>query len=258
MSETVIREVTAGVWIFSRPFARFGLLPVGGRSTAIKLQTGDVWVLASTKLDDPTKAKLHELGPVKYIIAADAVHTDFISEFKREFPDAKCIGVEPLFGKRKDIKWDGLYGKDAPDTVYGFEPEIQAQYFAAHVSKDVAFLHAPSKTLIEADLLFNLPGKEQYSKTKSPNSLAIRWSAFGPDSALHKRFGLMIASDKAYVPSPTLLKLRTLTALYSVMRRDVQAVASWDFDRIIPCHGDVIEKDGKRAWTSAYERLLKG
>ena len=47
------------------PFARFGLFPVGGRSTAIKLRGGDVWVLASTPLNEETKAKLDELGPVK-------------------------------------------------------------------------------------------------------------------------------------------------------------------------------------------------
>jgi len=239
MAETVIREVAPRVWIFSRPWWRFNLLPVGGRSTAIKLESGDVWVLASTQLDNPTKAKLNELGPVKYIIAADAVHNMFISDFKREYPHAKCIGVDMLLQKRKDVNWDGAYGKDAPETKYGFEPEIQAHYFAAHPNQDVAFLHGPSKTLIEADLLFNLPGKEQYSKTKNPNSFAIRWSSFGPESGVHKRFGVLIGKDKA------------------VMRRDVQAVAAWDFDRIIPCHGDVVETGGKKAWSSAYEWLLK-
>lgn len=49
-----------------RPFARFGVWPVGGRSTAIKLSSGGVWVLASTPLDTETKAKLQEMGPVKY------------------------------------------------------------------------------------------------------------------------------------------------------------------------------------------------
>ena len=48
------------------PFSRFGILPFGGRSTAIKLSSGDVWVLASTPLTLDTKAKLNELGPVKF------------------------------------------------------------------------------------------------------------------------------------------------------------------------------------------------
>ena len=46
----------------------FGIWPIGGRSTAIKLQDGGVWVLASTPLDAETKSKLQELGPVKCVI----------------------------------------------------------------------------------------------------------------------------------------------------------------------------------------------
>jgi hypothetical protein len=65
MSETVIREVAKGVWTFSKPFSRFGVIPFGGRSTAIKLRDGGVWVLASTPLEAETKAKIDDLGPVK-------------------------------------------------------------------------------------------------------------------------------------------------------------------------------------------------
>ena len=49
-----------------RPFSRFGLVPIGGRSTAIKLKAGGVWVLASTPLDADTKTRIDALGPVKY------------------------------------------------------------------------------------------------------------------------------------------------------------------------------------------------
>ena len=34
-------------------------------------------------------------------------------------------------------------------------------YFTSHVNKDVAFLHTESKSMINADLLFNLPATEQ-------------------------------------------------------------------------------------------------
>lgn len=36
-------------------------------------------------------------------------------------------------------------------------------YFPGFRNKDVAFLHVPSRTLIQADLLFNLPATEQVS-----------------------------------------------------------------------------------------------
>ena len=124
-----------------RPFARFGVFPVGGRSTAIKLRNGDVWVLASTPLNDDTKNKLQELGPVKcvhffvatvinsspsrWIVGADAVHWLFLSmlrcpfvatraltsdidEFKQQYPDAKVIAVEEAQPKvPQGLKFDG-------------------------------------------------------------------------------------------------------------------------------------------------------
>lgn len=114
------------MWIFSKPFARFGLFPVGGRSTAVRLESGDVWVLASTPLNEETKSKLKEIGPVKsvvqthfvdmvdiddplsrYICGPDAVHHLFLAEYKREYPDAKLIGVAALVAKRKELKFDG-------------------------------------------------------------------------------------------------------------------------------------------------------
>lgn len=49
-----------------RPFARLGIFPMGGRSTAIKLRQGGVWVLASTPLTQDTRNKIDELGEVKW------------------------------------------------------------------------------------------------------------------------------------------------------------------------------------------------
>lgn len=50
--------------ILRRPFGpRF--FPTGGRSTAIKLGSGDVWVLASTPLTSETKQAIDAMGPVK-------------------------------------------------------------------------------------------------------------------------------------------------------------------------------------------------
>jgi hypothetical protein len=50
------------------PFYRYNIFPVGGRSTAVKLKSGGVWLLASTPLNDVTRTKLNELGELKYPI----------------------------------------------------------------------------------------------------------------------------------------------------------------------------------------------
>jgi hypothetical protein len=121
---------------------------VGGRSTAIKLRNGDVWVLASTTLDDPTKSTIDGMGKVKYvmstvayreiltktslpryIVAPDTEHNQFLGKGRRVtntqfsisvdrriqtsiYPDAKLIGVEPLVAKRKDLHFDGGTSSD--------------------------------------------------------------------------------------------------------------------------------------------------
>jgi hypothetical protein len=235
MGDTIIREVAKDVWIFSRPFKRFGFIPFGGRSTAIKLRDGGVWVLASTPLDTETKAKLDEVGEVKYIVNADMVHHLFLPEFKKAYPKAKLLGVEAALQRSEDksLKFDGIFGKDPADTKYGYEDEIQSCFFSGFSNKDVAFLHNESKTLIQADLLFNLPATEQFSKTKFPT-----FAKLSPSSWLHQRIIASLGVDK------------------EAMKRDAATVANWDFERIIPCHGDVIEKDGKKAWRDAYKTFL--
>jgi len=238
-SETTIREVTPGVWTFSKPFAR-GPFAFGGRSTAIRLQNGGVWVLASTPLDTETKAKLTELGAVKYIVSPDAEHHFFLAEFKKAYPDAKLIAPVDVLTKHKELEFDGAWGRDEEGTKYGFEDEIEHQYFSGFKNKDVAFLHKPSKTLIEADLIMNTSKMtEQYAKTKtSPKVLGLNLG-FGPYSWFHPHFCWALGDDKA------------------AMARDAKLVQGWDFTRIIPCHGDVIETGGKEAWNAAYKKYFK-
>ncbi|KAK0192105.1 hypothetical protein F5146DRAFT_1038348 [Armillaria mellea] len=256
MSELVVRE-----W-FSRPFSRMGM-PFGGRSTAIKLKNGGVWVLASTPLDDETKTKLNELGPVQYIIGADAVHHLFLTEFKTAYPHARLIAPKDAIKRHdnKDLKFDGAWGLDAPDTKYGFEDEVRLYgstslsmltglqikhcYFSGFINKDVAFLHEPSKSMIQADLLLNLPATEQYSKSDTSGKVPIIGS-LGPQSWLHPRFTWTMGTDKE----------RRSNHLQGPMKKAANTVDGWDFVRIIPCHGDVIERDAKQAWKDAYKFFL--
>jgi hypothetical protein len=65
------------------------------------------------------------------------------------------------------------------------------------MTKEVAFLHKDSKSLLAADLLFNLPPKEQYSKSKKA-TFSILTGAFNPRSYAHKRFVWSAGSDKEY------------------------------------------------------------
>lgn len=69
----------------------FGYLPFGGRTTAVKLETGKVWVLASTPLTIDTKATIDAMGPVSWIMAGDSQHSIFLGECFRV-----CVRVNDL------------------------------------------------------------------------------------------------------------------------------------------------------------------
>jgi hypothetical protein len=49
---------------------------------------------------------------------------------------------------------------------------------------------------------------------------------------------------------------RICHAGHSAMSRDTKIVAAWDFDRLIPCHGDVIETGAKQVWLDAFKVYL--
>ncbi|KAJ3558087.1 hypothetical protein NM688_g1124 [Phlebia brevispora] len=226
-SETVIREVSNDVWTFSRPFNLFSRLPVGGRSTAIKLPHGQVWILASTPLDNETRKKLSELGEVKYIVAGNAFHHMFLKDYKAAYPSASVIGPEELGPKKEPegFKLDKaiirmkVFSSSKPDQVFGFEKEIDYCYFSGYKNKDVAYYHRASKTVIAADLIFNLPGTEQYAFAKLPAPYFPFASHLSPFAWFHKAFLWSKVTDKA------------------AMQREVRKVASWDFEKFIPCHG---------------------
>jgi hypothetical protein len=93
-----------------------------------------------------------------------------------------------------------VWGQDAPGTAYGFEPSIQHCFFSGFANRDVAFFHPASRTLVEADLLFNLPAREQYAQA---GGVRWPWTLLGgylrPDTWMHRRFASAQGSDKEYV-----------------------------------------------------------
>jgi hypothetical protein len=109
----------------------------------------------------------------------------------------RTIGVR-RFGKLKpEVKWAGLFGAGGEEKTYGFEPEVSLHQVSAHVNHELAAIHHPSGTLLEADLLFNLPPKEQYSRTGGVPML-VGWlgGSLSPGGILHNRMANSIFGKK--------------------------------------------------------------
>jgi len=128
------------------------------------------------------------------------------------------------------------------DRTFG-DDEVVAHYFPGYVSKEIAFLHVPSKSLLNADLAENLPAKEAYSTgDEDPTGgffTGLFIKMFSPNNWIHNFvIWRVFAKDK------------------TLMIRDVKVVSEWDFDRLIPCHGDVMETGAKKYWNALYARFV--
>lgn len=237
--EMNIRTLTPEVTIFNSPFNRFGLFKIGARATAIKLQNADVVVVSAIKSTSKIEETLASLGKVKYIVAPDREHHLQLEEYAKLYPDAKLIGVEGVPEKHPNLKFHKIFGdKKYDDVRIGWEDEIETCYFPGHINKELAIFHKKSKSLVEADLLFNLPGYEQYENSSSSAGIMGWLSPFRflkADSLTHKRFNWYMAGEDR-----------------TAMKASLDRMSGWDFDRIIPCHGEVIETNGKRVWDGAF------
>lgn len=71
------------------------------------------------------------------------------------------------------------------------------------MNKEIAVLHMPSKTLVEADLYFNLPPTEQYSKSsQSPQPI---WPLSLLQSGMKNAIPKLTGKDKEWAWSEILL-----------------------------------------------------
>ncbi|KIW13159.1 hypothetical protein PV08_08346 [Exophiala spinifera] len=242
----VIRDIpNTPITTLSVPFLRFGRIKFGGRATLVKLQTGDVAVFSPVALTSAVKAKVNALGPIKYIIAPDVEHHLLVETWAKEYPEAELFGPEGLPEKHPGLKFSHVYTAkvrtDMPTTAE-FDKEFSSEYFPMHPNKELVFYHRPTRTMIEADLLFNLPATEQFSKSGVDPKSGLLTKLFGGimntrgDMVWQKRFLWYAASkgDRAgFAESVKKIK------------------SSWDVERIIPCHGDVIETGGKAIFDKA-------
>lgn len=109
------------------------------------------------------------------------MHYLYLKEWKAAYAAAHVAGV-PGSEKNSGVPHDGVWGRDASPLGSGAGAgEFKSEWFEGHPNQDVALLHVPSKTLIQADLLFNLPAKEQYSApgAPSPTSGLLGWFGLG-------------------------------------------------------------------------------
>ncbi len=225
----MLRQVAEDLYCVDRP-QRFGGLEIGTRMSAIRLESGELWLHSPVVLDPALRSALDKLGPVRFVVAPNRFHHLYAGDVKSAYPEARLFLAPGLERKRPDLDFDAVLGDEAPADWKGQIEQLFFQGFP--FANEIAFCHRASRTLIATDLVFNL-GPESPALTRLGFRLLGAYDRFGPTLIEH----LLIRDRKAAA-------------------RSMEQILAWDFDRVVLAHGRILESGGRDAMRESYAWLL--
>jgi len=225
----MLREVAHNLWVTERP-QRFYGIEVGCRMTVLRLDDGSLLLHSPVALDGPLRRALDALGTVRYAIAPNRLHHLYAAGVLQAYPETRLWVAPGLERKRPDLAIAGVLTDNAPVEWSG--QVDQCCFRGRPFDNEVIFLHRASRTLLLCDLAFN----------------------FGPTTPLRTR--LVVTLIGGYGGFRTTLVDPLFIRDRAAARHSLEHVLTWDFDRIVVAHGDVLDSGGHERLRTAYRWLL--
>lgn len=224
----MLRPVAEDIYSLEVPF-RTGGLELGGRMTVIRLPGGGLWIHSPVRLEAATRAAVEALGPVRYLVAPNLMHHLHMKAWAAAYPEARVVALPGLRRKQPELRIDVELG-DTPDAGYG---QVITQQHVRGIPRveEFVFLHRPSRTLLLTDLAFHI--------RESPSWLTRTYLR------LNGTYGKF---------APTMV-IKSLVKDRAALRTSLDAVLSLDFECVVVCHGEVLERGGREALKSGFAWL---
>ncbi|MEA5412032.1 DUF4336 domain-containing protein [Synechococcus sp. BA-120 BA3] len=233
----MLRRLADDLWVAEQPQKYFGL-SIGTRMTVIRLEHSHRLVILSPIQPTPElELDLASIGVVTDVVAPNAFHHLHLQAFQQRCPQAVVWGPPFLRQKCPHLQLDRLLNAQEPSPWPGL---LLCSLSGLHTLgptgplplHEVAFCHTPSRTLVLTDSAFHFDASAAW---------LTRWL-----TRIGGGYGRL---------EPTILE-RLATAERASLRRAMQAVLQWDFDRVIVAHGAVLETGGKQALARAYSSFF--
>lgn len=229
---TQLKAVAPDLWIAEMPASKLGF-EFDARMSVVRLPDATLWIHSPIELSTRLRAETEALGKVAFIVTPFSRHYMHLAEWARAFPDALVFGAPGLTQATVQTKLHDFLD-DTPNAAWSSVLD-QMIFRGNKLDTEVDFLHKPSKTLIVADLCFNIPSRRSFSTRIIARLLGIL-NRVAPSPTF--RFGARGDTEK------------------SEIRKSLQRLLEWDFDRVILSHGDIIERNGKARVRAAFARFF--
>jgi hypothetical protein len=224
----MLRPLTDDLFVLDVSF-RLGVMDLGGRMTVVRLPDGGLWLHSPVKLTEAARSAVDALGPVRFLVAPNTMHHLSLGDWAAAYPSAKVLAPAGLRAKRPDLRID-VELSDVMDV--GQSPTLEL-LLAHGIPKleEFVFLHRPSRTLLLTDLAFNIHDSPSWV-----TRTYLKWSGV---------YGRLGATKL----------LKAMVKDRAAMRAWRDRVLQWDFERVVPCHGQVLERGGREAMRDAFAWL---
>jgi hypothetical protein len=221
------REVGPGVFAIDR-LARIAGALMPTRATAIDLGSGRL-ALLSPPAD--LCCELDRIGSVSAIVAPNSFHYLNLEAYARRYPKAQVLVAPGLPIRVPDLPPCVEIGA-GPQAAWG--GELAHAVIGPHRGiSEVVFFHPASATLVLTDLATNLIGfRRLYDR--------ILWRLSGMSTGL----GPPRNSRRLFLREP------------ESAREALREILRWPFQRIVVAHGEIVERDARAAFESAFASYL--
>ena len=220
------------IWIKEYPINYSGA-KFYSRMTVIRLSDEKLLIHSPCHIDSETKSEIDALGQTAHIVAPGNFHYLHVPSCQEAYPDAAvylCPGIEL---KMPEIEFDWFLGDKAPQA---WEADLEQCLIRGNkLMWEVAFYHRACKTLILVDVV------ENFTDDTPGTNLYLRIS-----------FKLFRMWNRPR-PAP---EYRMSWKHKAAARKSMEKILSWDFERVILSHGDLIEENAKETVRDSWRKLI--
>ena len=188
------------------------------RMTVIRLVDGSVVLHSPIKMSNEDAEKVRHLGPVRYIVAPNLFHHLYVLDALKFFPEAELYIADGLEKKRKDLKKYKYLSQFPKEWQEDIELVL---YEGVPMLGEYVFFHKKSRTLITADVVFNIESARNWF-----TRIILRVDG------IYKQFSQGRLSE---------FMTRDRAARSASMKR----IMNLEFDKVIMAHGSPVTQDGK-------------
>lgn len=208
-----MKTIADEVWGIEQTLSVAPGMRMPARATVLRLADGGVVLHSPLRIDEAMAAEIDALGPVKAILAPNTMHWMFARAAKERFPEATLYGAPGLEKKLDEF---------TPLPADGFVADGLRSFLIAGAPRMNEHVFLYRRTLVVSDLVMNIQ-----------RDFSVLMSLFMRLNGVHGRF----AHSRMW---------KIMGADRAAMARSLATIVDWEFDRIVPAHGDV-KDDNARA-----------